>query len=68
MKTTEMKPTTKLRYLLKDMENDLVLEKHQEIVLQQWWSNADSVKMGPVHMIKGEWRDVPVDDLDEMGR
>jgi hypothetical protein len=31
MKTTEMKPTTKLRYLLKDMENDLVLEKHQEI-------------------------------------
>ena len=27
MKTTEMKPTTKLRYLLKDMENDLV-HKH----------------------------------------
>ena len=68
MKTTEMKPTMKLRYLLKDMENDLVLEKHQEIVLQQWWSNADSVKMGPVHMVVGEWRDVPVDDLDEMGR
>jgi hypothetical protein len=62
MKTTEMKPTTRLRYLLKDMENDLVLEKHQEIVLQQWWSNADSVKMGPVHMIKGEWRDVEVVD------
>ena len=59
MKTTEMKPTTRLRWLLKDRESDLVL--------QQWWSNADAVKMGPLHMIKGEWRDVPVDDLDDGG-
>jgi hypothetical protein len=57
-----MTPTAKLRYGVQNMENDRVLEKHQEIVLQQWWSNADSVKMGPVHMIKGEWRDVEVVD------
>ena len=54
MKTTEMKPTTRLRWLLKDRESDLVL--------QQWWSNADAVKMGPLHMVKGEWRDVEVVD------
>jgi hypothetical protein len=28
--------------------------------LQQWWSNAEAVKMGPSHMVKGEWRDVEV--------
>jgi hypothetical protein len=43
-------------------------DENDELTLQQWWSNADSVKMGPVHMVVGEWRDVPVDDLDEMGR
>jgi hypothetical protein len=31
MKTTEMKPTTRLRYLLKDLENDLVLERQDEL-------------------------------------
>jgi hypothetical protein len=61
MKTTEMKPTTRLRWLPLN-------DKKDELRLQQWWSNADSVKMGPVHMVVGEWRDVPVDDLDEMGR
>jgi hypothetical protein len=52
MKTTEMKPTTRLRWV----------QNNDELTLQQWWSNADSVKMGPVHMIKGEWRDVEVVD------
>jgi hypothetical protein len=54
MSTDVMSPTAKLRWLLKDQESDLVL--------QQWWSNADAVKMGPTHMVKGEWRDVEVVD------
>jgi len=52
MSTDVMTPTTKLRWLLRDEESDLVL--------QQWWSNAEAVKMGPSHMVKGEWRDVEV--------
>lgn len=52
MSTDVMTPTAKLRWLLKDAESDLVL--------QQWWSNAEAVKMGPSHMVKGEWRDVEV--------
>jgi hypothetical protein len=54
MSTDVMSPTARLRWLLKDQESDLVL--------QQWWSNADAVKMGPTHMVKGEWRDVEVVD------
>lgn len=54
MSTDVMSPTARLRWLLKDQESDLVLE--------QWWSNADAVKMGPTHMIKGEWRSVEVVD------
>jgi hypothetical protein len=54
MSTDVMSHTARLRWLLKDQESDLVL--------QQWWSNADAVKMGPTHMVKGEWRDVEVVD------
>jgi hypothetical protein len=46
MTTDVMTPTAKLRWV----------QNNDELTLQQWWSNADSVKMGPVHMIKGEWR------------
>ena len=52
MKTDVMTPTAKLRWV----------QNNDELTLQQWWSNADSVKMGPLHMIKGEWRDVEVVD------
>jgi hypothetical protein len=52
MTTDVMTPTAKLRWV----------QNNDELTLQQWWSNADSVKMGPVHMIKGEWRDVEVVD------
>lgn len=53
--TDTMTPTTKLRFV----------EKDKKKILQQWWSNADAVKMGPTHMIKGEWRDVPTEEADE---
>jgi hypothetical protein len=59
MTTDVMTPTAKLRWKPVDRDGD-------ELRLQQWWSNADAVKMGPSHMVKGEWRDVPVDDLDEL--
>jgi hypothetical protein len=57
MTTDVMTPTAKLRWV----------QNNDELKLQQWWSNADSVKMGPVHMIKGEWRDVEVVD-DAQGK
>lgn len=49
--TDELVPTAKLRFVEKDGKK----------ILQQWWSNAPLVKMGPAHMIKGEWRDVSVE-------
>ena len=51
--TDQMEPTSKLRWAKRD----------QDIVLQQWWSNAMNVRMGPTQMIKGEWRDVPVEEV-----
>lgn len=54
MSTETMTPTTKLRYLFRE----------EDLVLQQWWSNEQAVKMGPVNMIKGEWRDVPIETED----
>jgi hypothetical protein len=62
--TDTMTPTTKLRFVKKQVpspEHGKGISKLQN-VLQQWWSNADAVKMGPTHMIKGEWRDVPTED------
>jgi hypothetical protein len=54
--TEQMEATAKLRWLMRD----------EDVVLQQWWSNAMNVRMGPAQMIKGEWRDVEVvGDLDE---
>ena len=57
--TDQMEPTAKLRWVPK-------LDKSQKVVvdytLQQWWSNAMNVRMGPTQMIKGEWRDVEVAD------
>ena len=50
MSTDVMTPTAKLRWLLRE----------SDLVLQQWWSNAEAVKMGPSLMVKGEWRDVEV--------
>jgi hypothetical protein len=50
--TSEMEPTAKLR----------IRKVLDEYVLQQWWSNAMNVRMGPTQMIKGEWRDVPVEE------
>ena len=35
-----------------------------DLVLQQWWSNAEAVKMGPAHMVKGEWREIAVEELE----
>ena len=55
MSTDVMTPTNKLRWV--------PIEKGSEdLVLQQWWSNAVNVKMGPTHMVKGEWRDVPTEE------
>ena len=53
--TDELKPTAKLRFV----------EREKKMILQQWWSNESLVKMGPVNMIKGEWRDVPVEKENE---
>jgi len=55
MSTDGMAATARLRFLF----------KNDEMVLQQWWSNEQSVKMGPVHMVKGEWREVEVVDEDD---
>ena len=54
MSTDVMTPTNKLRYVESDSERRL----------QQWWSNEQAVKMGPVNMIKGEWRDIPIETED----
>jgi hypothetical protein len=53
MSTDVMSPTARLRWLERGVD---------QLSLQQWWSNADAVKMGPTHMVKGEWRDVEVVD------
>lgn len=53
--TQELEPTAKLRICRID----------GEYVLQQWWSNAMNVRMGPTQMIRGEWRDVPVVEDEE---
>lgn len=52
--TAQMEPTSQLRWA----------KRGKEKVLQQWWSNAINVKMGPTQMIKGEWRDVPVVEVE----
>lgn len=53
--TETMSPTAQLRFV----------KRGKEVVLQQWWSNRDAVKMGPANMVKGEWRDVAVEEEDE---
>ena len=48
--TDQLEPTAQLR----------IVKVLEEYVLQQWWSNAVNVRMGPAQMIKCEWRDIPV--------
>ena len=48
----QLEPTAKLRWV----------KNGKEYTLQQWWSNKANVKMGPNQMIKGEWRDVPMEE------
>ena len=50
--TEQLEPTAQLRWV----------KQGKEKVLQQWWSNAVNVRMGPAQMIKGEWRDVPLSE------
>jgi len=52
--TEQMEPTAQLRWV----------KRGKEKVLQQWWSNAMNVRMGPVQMIRGEWRDVPMEEVE----
>ena len=62
--TDELVPTAKLRFVEREMTTpiDGKTARVQVLkILQQYWSNAPLVKMGPTHMIKGEWRDVPVE-------
>ena len=57
MSTDVMTPTAKLRWV--------PFEKgSEELVLQQWWSNESAVKMGPANMIKGEWREILVEEIE----
>lgn len=59
--TEQMEPTAKLRWVPQwDEKKKTILD----YTLQQWWSNAVNVRMGPTHMIKGEWRDVPVEEIE----
>jgi hypothetical protein len=58
MSTDVMTPTAKLRWVPLEKGSD-------ELVLQQWWSNESAVKMGPANMIKGEWREILVEETDE---
>ena len=48
----QLEPTAKLRWV----------RNGKEYTLQQWWSNQANVKMGPTHMVKGEWKDVPMEE------
>jgi hypothetical protein len=57
MSSDVMTPTNKLRWVPIEKDSD-------ELVLQQWWSNAEAVKMGPAHMVKGEWREILVEDAE----
>ncbi len=62
--TDDLLPTAKLRFVEREITTPLGDGKTARVqvlkILQQYWSNAPLVKMGPAHMIKGEWRDVPV--------
>jgi hypothetical protein len=49
--TDQLEPTAKLRWV----------RNGKQYTLQQWWSNQANVKMGPTHMVKGEWKDVPME-------
>ena len=57
MSTDVMTPTNKLRWVPLEKGSD-------DLVLQQWRSNAEAVKMGPAHMVKGEWREIVVEELE----
>lgn len=65
-----MKPTAKLRFVRravpdKTFGENISVYKH---ILQQWWesSSMGEVNIGfgsfPVGEVKGEWRDVPIED------
>lgn len=59
-----MKPTTKLRFIERQVE---VNGDHKLVrVLQQWWEGGLSINLGwtgdmPIGNAKGEWRDVPLE-------
>ena len=57
--TEKLEPTAKLRWVRTEKQHPNATKK----VLQQWWSNQMNVRMGPTQMIKGEWRDVPVEEV-----
>ena len=62
--TDELVPTAKLRFVEREVTTsvDAKVARVQVLkILQQYWSNESLVKMGPTHMIKGEWRDVTVE-------
>jgi hypothetical protein len=59
--TAKLEPTAKLRWVPKwDEKKKVILDYN----LQQWWSNEVNVRMGPTQMIKGEWRDVPMEEVE----
>lgn len=61
MSTDVMTPTAKLRWVPKmDKKGEVVVD----YILQQWWSNEAAVKMGPANMIKGEWREILVEETE----
>ncbi len=63
--TDELVPTAKLRFVEREQTTVYGDSKTARVqvlkILQQYWSNESLVKMGPTHMIKGEWRDVTVE-------
>jgi hypothetical protein len=57
----QMEPTAQLRWVPRWDEKKKVILDYE---LQQYWSNAVNVRMGPTQMIKGEWRDVPITEVE----
>lgn len=62
-----MKPTNKLRFVEREIE---VNGDHKPVrILQQWWKNNSIMliimRLGhagmPENVVKGEWRDVPLE-------
>lgn len=61
-----MKPTTKLRFVERDVFIFVATPKTIRI-LQQWWETNNTINLGfggeiPIGETKGEWRDVPLEE------